>query len=95
MPTGLTVPHALDEDEPPAGAQQSAPVPQDAPGVGQRPQHMAAEQDVEQLLTDGRCRSVTDQEHRVTPGELGAGQVDHARREVDPCDVMPPPGREE
>ncbi len=70
-------------------------MPQDAPGVGQRPQDVPHEHDVEPLLADGRCRRVTEQEHRVASGELGAGQVDHARRAVDPGDVVAPLGREE
>lgn len=56
---------------------------------------MAAEQDVEALLPDGRRHRVTDEEDRVTPGQLGAGLVDHARGEIDPGDPVALLGRYE
>ncbi len=88
-------PDALYEHESSARPEQSAPVPQDTAGIGQRPQHMADKDDVEALLPDRRGGRVPDQERGVPPGQLGAGEVDHARRGVDPGHPMPLLGREE
>jgi hypothetical protein len=50
---------------------------------------------VEVLLAHGRCRGVTGEEHRVTTGEFGPGQLHHGRGEVDAGDAVPLLGREE
>ena len=62
----------------PPGAQQTGPAAQRGPGVGQRPQDMADQDDIEPPLPHGGFGGVPDQERRVPPGELGAGPLDHA-----------------
>jgi hypothetical protein len=56
---------------------------------------MPYEHHVVPLLPDRWRRRVTDEERRVTSGELGAGEVDHRRGAVHPGDTVSLLGGEE
>lgn len=82
------VPHAFDQDEPPARLQQAEPVLQGRRRIGQQPNDVPGHDDVEHPLPDRGPGGVPDDDLRTGPGELGTGPVGHAGRAVDGGDAV-------
>ncbi|GGV62857.1 hypothetical protein GCM10010294_13940 [Streptomyces griseoloalbus] len=68
---------------------------QDTTRFRQGPQHMPYEDGVVAPFADRWRRRVTDEEHRVAPGELLPGKRHHGRGPVDPGHPVPLFGGEE
>ncbi len=82
---GRIAPAALDEHDPAGAPEQAHPAAERDVRVRQCPDEMADEHHVERLVADRRVGGVPHQHRRRNRrlGQLGAGQLDHPRREVD------------